>query len=86
MKYSARLMYPVFSIQTLAILLSPEDSGYYGITQCSKNFIQRFLQPENCNGLWLHWDTYPFILGLYGLLVTLFLIDVLRLQFQSAAQ
>lgn len=86
MKYSARLMYPVLSIQTLAILLSPEDAGYYGITQCSKNFIQRFLQPGICNGSWLHWDTYQFILGLYGLLATLFLIDVLRLQYQSTTQ
>lgn len=85
-KYSSRLMYLVLGIQTFAILLSPEDAGYYGITACSKNFIQRFLQPEICNGSWLTWDTFQFILGLYGLLITIFLIDVLRLQYQSTAR
>jgi hypothetical protein len=43
-QYSMTLIYSILSLQMLALLLNVEDSGYYGVTKCSKNFAQRFLE------------------------------------------
>lgn len=82
--YSPILTYLVLFFQAISIFLNIPDGGYYGITCRSKNFIQSFFDHSSCGGLWVNHEAYIQILVLYGLLVTVFVFDVLRLRFFSA--
>ncbi len=82
-RYYPVLTYFILFIQTIAILFNIPDSGYYGITCNTKNFVQSFFDRSRCSGLWMNYETYMPILYLYMLLVIVFVLNVLWLRFVS---
>ena len=80
-RYSSILAYLVLLVQSIAILLNIADSGYYGITCKTKNFIQYFFDFSSCGGLWVSSEVYLRILGLYVLVVMIFIINLFQLRF-----
>jgi hypothetical protein len=82
LRYSRFLLYVVLFIFPFTILLNIADSGYYGITCKTKNFIQHFLdRSTGCTQLWVKQDSYLMILTIYAFLLIIFAIDVLRRRF-----
>lgn len=79
-RYSRASIYFILFIQTIAVLFNIPDSGYYGITCYTKNFVQSFFdRSRRCNGLWMSHEIYMPILCLYLLLVVGFVFNVLWL-------
>ena len=78
-RYTPALIYPILFIQIISILFNFGDSGYYGVTCHTKNFIQQFLDSTNCGKLWVDSNIYSWIIVSYLAVVTIFAIDVVRL-------
>jgi uncharacterized membrane protein YhaH (DUF805 family) len=75
--YSRPFLYAVLFSVPFTILFNIADSGYYGITCDTKNFIQSFFDHSpNCTKLWVEPATYQIILGIYIILLLIFTMDV----------
>jgi hypothetical protein len=80
MRYSPLLIYCILFTQAIAILFNIADEGYYGITCRTKNLVQYLFDHSTCNGLWVGYPGYFWILGLYGLTLVIFVVDCFRLR------
>jgi hypothetical protein len=79
-RYTPILIYPILSIQTIITLFNFSDTGYYGISCRTKNFIQQFLDFTECGQLWIGAEMYSWMLIIYVAVVIIFAIDILRLR------
>lgn len=80
-RYSPILIYFVLLIQSISIIFNISDGGYFGTTCKTKNLIQNLFDPNSCGELWMRHEVYIQVLILYALVVTVFVLDVLRLRF-----
>jgi hypothetical protein len=79
-RYTPILIYPILFIQTIITLFNFSDTGYYGISCRTKNFIQQFLDFTECGQLWIGAEMYSWMLIIYVAVVIIFAIDILRLR------
>jgi hypothetical protein len=80
-RFSPFLVYCVLATQSIAVLFNIGDEGYYGFTCRTKNFIQYFFDHSNsCGKLWISIENYPWVLSLYGVMVIIFLFNILWLR------
>jgi hypothetical protein len=80
-RYSPLLTYLVLFVQSIAVLFNIPDGGFYGITCSTKNFLQSFFDPSSCTGLWMSQQVHIYIVGLYLLIVFIFVCNTIRLTF-----
>jgi F0F1-type ATP synthase membrane subunit a len=79
--FSPFLAYCVLATQTIAVLLNIGDEGYSGFTCKTKNFIQYFFdRSDACGKLWVGTKDYPWILMLCGVMVIIFICNLMWLR------
>jgi hypothetical protein len=78
-RYSPLFLYILLAFFSLVFLFNIADSGYYGITCDTKNWIQYwFDRSPGCSKLWMSSESHFWLRNCYGLLLFVFAVDVLR--------